>query len=128
MEYFDKKTLKILKYIYKCGDKGAEWSYILDNFENASIEMLLEFNTSLYATAFYKDGKPIPYATFHITSVEGIRSYCTPKGSQLLEDRIFNLWKWAIPTIISLISLLVSIITFWLTLNGNEILKVMIIN
>lgn len=126
--YFDRDTIRVLKYIRKCGKNGAEWSDILKKFEYANQGMLLIFNSDLYACAYRQNGDPVPFETMKVKEVKGIRSYCTPKGNQLLEERSFNFWKWTIPTFISLISLLISMITFWYTLYGNDVLKVMLLN
>lgn len=126
--YFDRNTIRILKYIYRCGEKGAEWSDIFKKFKYATPAMLFAFNTDLYALAYYQNKTPISPAVMQLENIKGVRSYCTPKCNQFLEERSFNFWKWTIPTFISLLSLLISIVTFWYTIYGNDVLKVTILN
>lgn len=80
--YFDRDTIRVLKYIRKCGKNGAEWSDILKKFEYANQGMLLTFNSDLYACAYRQNGDPVPFETMKVKEVKGIRSYCTPKGNQ----------------------------------------------
>ena len=42
---------------------------------------------------------------------ENFRSYCSPRGNELLEKRVFDFWKWVIPTIISTLALIVSVLS-----------------
>ena len=62
--YFDRDTIRVLKYIRKCGKNGAEWSDILEKFEYANQGMLLTFNSDLYACAYHQNGEPVPFDNF----------------------------------------------------------------
>jgi len=109
--HFDRETLSILRYIKRCGKKGASWSNIQKRFgeDVANIFLLEQFNKELYTITQDSSGKWIDFSQ-QTSVVSGPRSFITPKGNELLEQKCYSFWKWAIPTIISVAALIVSII------------------
>lgn len=113
MIYFDRKTLSILAYIQKKHDRGASWKELQGKFgEDCANPYLLEsFTVELYTATKDADGKWLTFDEKWDGVARGeMRSYCTPKGNELLERRQFDFWKWIIPTLISVAALIVSFI------------------
>lgn len=108
---FDRKTLSILRYIKRCGEKGASWDNIQKRFgeDTANIFLLESLSKELYTVTQDRSGKWLDF-TNENPIIYGFRSFITPKGNELLEQKYFSFWKWAIPTIISVAALIVSII------------------
>lgn len=111
--YFDRKTLSILRYIHRRGSRGATWGQLYKKFgEDAANPYLLEsLSTELYTATKGHDGKWLSFdAHWDKIVYDDFRSYCTPKGNELLEKRLFDFWKWVIPTLISVVALCFSFI------------------
>ena len=125
MIYFDKKTLAILKYIVK--NNGITEQTLVNKFGNDISMLLINFVHEEYVTVEDENGKHITHDKPPYHSSYQFKYYSTPKGNELVETRVFNFWKWTIPTFISVLSLILSIITFLLSVYGNEILKVHLI-
>lgn len=113
MIYFDRKTLKILSYIRRRGKKGATWDKLQQKFGNdaANPYLLESLSSELYTVTKDQTGKWISFDRDWDHVIHGsFRSYCTPKGKELLERRSFDFWKFIIPTVISVVALVVSFI------------------
>lgn len=111
--YFDRKTLKILSYIRRRGKKGATWDKLQQKFGNdaANPYLLESLSSELYTVTKDQTGKWISFDRDWDHVIHGsFRSYCTPKGKELLERRSFDFWKFIIPTVISVVALVVSFI------------------
>lgn len=110
MIYFDKKTLSILWCIKRSGDKGTTWGYLRKKYgEDGANPILLEsMSKELYTVTKDQNGKWIDFDNWNKIINADFRSLCTPKGNELLERRLFDFWKWIIPTIISIAALIVS--------------------
>lgn len=112
MVYFDKTTLAVLRYIYKSRDNGVTWGDIIDRFGERGIGIFaLEALTKEgYIATQDCNGSWLTFDTLDIFRDSKFRSFTLPRGSELLETRSFNFWKWTIPTIISVVALVVSFI------------------
>lgn len=113
MIYFDKKTLALLRYIKRRGDRGVSWADLREKFGNdaANILLLESLSKELYTVTKGHDGNWLDFDAPWDHHVYGdFRSFCSPKGNELLELRCFNFWKWIIPMVISIASLIVSVI------------------
>ena len=113
MIYFDRKTLRILSFIRRRKDKGVPWDTLQKKFgSDAANPYLLEALTDeLYTVTRDQNGKWISFDQGWDHAIHGsFRSYCTPKGKALLERRSFDFWKFIIPTVISVVALVVSFI------------------
>lgn len=111
MIYFDKRTLEILRYIKKCGDKGAKWIDIQRKFkDDAPVELLMSFTKELYTETLTDTNEWIGVEGFNKPIMDDYHSFSTPKANELIEKKIFDFWKWIIPTLISVAALVVSVI------------------
>lgn len=111
MIYFDKKSLKVLRYIYSRKDKGVTWGKLQNKFQkDANILFLESLSIEGYTVTKDESGNWIDFKNYGIHRNSEFVSYCTPKGNELLETRMFNFWKWVIPTIISVAALIVSVL------------------
>lgn len=109
--YFDRKTLKILKKIKRSGNKGITWGKLQERFGNdvANIFLLETLSRELYTVTQDSTGAWVDFVKYPTRNLNSnYRSFCSPKGNELLERRSFDFWKWIIPTIISIAALIVS--------------------
>lgn len=123
MIYFDKTNLKILKKIFRRREKGVTLLELKKHYEKAfnkthkKTESFSEFIYTLCEEEyiFCTD----PEKSWSVNEVSqtpwwffdtGIYRI-TEKGCELLQRRSFDFWKWMIPTIISIVSLVVSALT-----------------
>ena len=114
MIHFDRQTLSILRYIQRSGKQGVTWETIWKKFgeEDANSLLLEVFSEELYTITKGHDEEWLAFDDRWDRHVYGdFRSFCTAKGNELLEKRSFDFWKWVIPTIISVIALVVSFIS-----------------
>ncbi len=113
MIYFDRKNLKILKYIKRCGCKGVTWSKLQKRFgeDLANAFFLTALTKQSYIVTKDENGKWLSdkydFSVIHL----GFRSYSSPKGNELIEKRCFDFWKWTIPIVISVAALIVSVVS-----------------
>jgi hypothetical protein len=113
MIYFDKKTLSVLKYIKRKKDNGATWGELRKKFGDdiTNISLLETLDSELYTVTKDENGKWV-----NLNDIDGyrhynFRSFSTPKANQLIEQTCFDFWKWTIPTVISIVALVVSALT-----------------
>lgn len=112
MIYFDKRSLRVLWFIYHRKDKGASWIELQKKFNSAANIFFLEsLSREEYTVTKNQIGEWINFNEYESSRCANFRSYCTAKGNELLESRKFNFWKWTIPTLVSIIALAVSIIS-----------------
>lgn len=110
--YFDKNTIKILWDIHRHGDKGASCGTLRDKHKEAGNIFLLEALTKeQYIVTQNEKGEWIDFNNFSGHSNQNFRSYCAARGNEFLEKRVFNFWKWVIPTVISILALIVSVLS-----------------
>jgi hypothetical protein len=106
--YFDGKTLSILWCIKRSRDKGITWGELRKKYgeDNANPFLLETMSKELYTVT--KDQKGEWINEWNGTIYDSFRSFCTPKGNEILEKRLFDFWKWIIPTLISIVALVIS--------------------
>lgn len=109
MIYFDKKTLNLLRYINQ--HPGVSEPTIRSKFSEYGSALLISLVQEDYLLAKDDVGNWCRFDSIPYRTTESFTYYATPKGKQLIETTCFNFWKWIIPTIISIISLVISIIT-----------------
>jgi hypothetical protein len=84
--YFDRKNLKILKYIKRCGCKGVTWSKLQKRFgeDLANAFFLTALTKQSYIVTKDENGKWLSdkydFSVIHL----GFRSYSSPKGNELI--------------------------------------------
>ena len=113
MIHFDRKTLAVLRYISRHGERGVSWQQLRRRFgEDCANPFLLEtLSRELYTVTRGHCREWLSFdASWDKIVYDDFMSFCTPKGSELLEARSFNFWKWVIPTLISVSALIVSVI------------------
>ena len=64
-----------------------------------------------YIVTQNEKGEWVDFDELGAHSSKDFRSYCSPRGNEFLEKRVFNFWKWIIPTIISTLALIVSVLS-----------------
>lgn len=123
--HFDKKLIKLLTTIKR--NDGIKHCKLLEKFDDDFLTLLIPLIQEGYILAKNKDGKYYFYSQEpYFTDIE-YTYYTTTKGNELVEKKAFDFWKWIIPTIISIISLVISTITLLLSFYGNDIIKVILI-
>ena len=124
MIYFDKKTMKLVRYI----NRHAGISDGKLNQKFGDISMLL-INLSKEEYVIVKDEKDeyVVHNQPPYRSHSKFTYYPTPKTNLLVEEKVYNFWKWTIPTFISIISLILSAITFLFSIYGDNIIKVLLV-
>ena len=129
MIYFDKETLNILKYIRR--HKGVTEQVLKDRFERSeddNISMLLiEFIKENYVLAKNESDEWVLHDELPYHSSYAFRYYITSKGNEMVEKYCFEFWRWVVPTLISIISLMVSIVTLLLSQYGTDVIKVLLV-
>lgn len=111
MIYFDRKSLSILKYIKRRGDRGASWGKIREKYGDDAVSGFLEsLSIELYIVTKNEKGAWVDFEKWNHVILDSFISYSTSKGNELIEKRCFNFWKWVIPTLISIVALAVSFI------------------
>ena len=110
--YFDRRTLRVLRMIARSGDNGTRWDKLYAYYsKDVSPDLLINLSIAGYTVTQDRQG-----AYLHIDEnwprnvYDDYRSFCSPKGWELLERRCFNFWKWIIPTFFSFGSLVISIL------------------
>ena len=110
--YFDKRTIKILRYIRRCRDRGTSWGNLRRKYkESANVFLLESLSKERYIATKNEKGEWIDFKDWGGNSNQEFRSYCAPRGNEFLEKRLFNFWKWVLPTIISTLALIVSVLS-----------------
>lgn len=109
--YFDRKTIRILRYIR--WHRNSSIYKIQKKFgEDADTKLLINMCIASYLVCIRPDGS---YTTFSDSESHVIEStetfWVTPKGRKILDDRFDRFWQWSIPTVISVVALVVSILS-----------------
>lgn len=125
MIYFDNETVNILKYIKH--HKGVSEGVLVNKFGSDVSMLLIQLVQEKYLIAEDENGNRVlhKHQPYHTTGK--FTYYPTTKLNQLVEEKVFNFWKWTIPTFISILSLILSIITLLFSIYGNDIIKVLLI-
>lgn len=111
--YIDRRTEKILRYIRR--HPANRLADILDKFQteddklgqtiiNLCMADYLVCKHSDQSMTQFKDGPPWDQRWDD-------NLWISPKGRKLLEDRFDRFWQWSIPTIISVIALVISVLS-----------------
>lgn len=109
--YFDRRTARLLLFIYLSGDRGVSWGTLRKVFKRtANIFVLESLTNEGYTVTKDSSDHWIAFTEDNIHRDSNYRSFCSTKGNAFLENRIFNFWKWTIPTIISVAALIVSVL------------------
>lgn len=109
--YFDRRTTRVLLFIYMSRDHGVSWGTLHKVFKKTANIFLLETLTNEgYTVTCDRPKHSITFTEDNIHRDANYRSFCSTKGRAFLENRIFNFWKWTIPTIISVVALIVSVL------------------
>ena len=109
--YFDKETRKILRYI--------KWhpnnllSTLRSKFGGSDVDMtLINLCIADYLVCRHPNGKLTSFKdAIELTTWEKDNFCITPKGKKVLEDHFDRMWQWAIPTMISVAALIISVIS-----------------
>ena len=112
MVVFDKKTLRILKYIRNHNKHGVTWTKLQKKFgeDDANIFLLEALNKELYVVTKNTEGQWIDFNQQQFYMDSKFVSFATPKANEMIERKCFDFWKWIIPTLISVVALLISIL------------------
>ena len=100
----DKRTFKIMRYIYRKHE--ASYKELCDRFNDGDLSILSVLCDSLYA--MYRPPKGAPTKDTSTLHLDGIFAL-TPPGNRLVEDRIRTNIQLIVPIVVSIVSLLVSI-------------------
>lgn len=107
---FDRDTLSVLKYIYRSGDNGVSWRCLTEEFDHADFLLLECLSKTEYTVTKDQNGQWL-HPNGDWTYTDGaFRSYCSPKGNELIQRRCYDFWKWTVPVFISIAALIVSIV------------------
>lgn len=114
--HFDKKIYKLLKAIYRSGDDGILWGKLRQKFGDDGLHETLDLlGQEQYIANKDSSGQFLPPEHQHFTS-DDFRAFCTPKGGEFIYNREIAFRRWLIPSVISVIAILVSVASFVLTL------------
>lgn len=121
--YFDRETRKILRYIR--WHPNNTLSKMRAKFGGSDVDMtLINLCITDYLVCKHPDGKLTAFKDVSEWTTFGEDNFwISPKGKKVLEDHFDRTWQWAIPTIISVSALIISIIS---ALNPG-IIKVLLI-
>ena len=115
MVVFDKRTLRILKYIHNRSKKGVTWATLQKKFgeDDANTFLLEALNKEQYLAT--KDIKEqwIDFDQPQLIMDSRFVSFATPKANEMIERKCYNFWKWMIPTFISVVALFISILALF---------------
>ena len=84
-------------------------------------------NSELYIVTQDQNGDWINFDKWNKISYDSFRSFSTGKLNEIIEKRSFDFWKWVIPTVISVLALVISSISMLYALYGNDIVKVILL-
>lgn len=109
--YFDKQTRKILRYIRWHPQNRLQ--DIRNQFGGNDVDMtLMNLCITDYLVCQRSDGSLTMFKDKEDWITDGTDSFwISPKGRKVLEDRFDRLWQWAIPTLISVAALIISLIS-----------------
>jgi hypothetical protein len=108
MIVINKQTAKMLRYIKRKDEPTA--GEIIKRFKLDGDMELINLCREQYLLCRKDDGTFTDFSDGEFSTSSTFKYWATPKTDKYLEDRNQNLFKWAFPTLIALISLLVSII------------------
>lgn len=117
MIYFDKRNLRLLKIIYwhKSGitfeaiSKKELHQGSADEKKEQLASSIISFFNEGYIGCTNTDKAWIRFTDAIVDVTDDAKFFCTEKGNEFLEKRSYGFWKWALPTIISVLALIVSV-------------------
>ena len=109
MIYFDKDMSKVLLYIHRRKYQGVIEHKLHSKFGEDVPNKLIALVQEDYIRCYDTNNNAISFDHSPYTTEWNFIYYSTPKGNELIETRIFNFWKWIIPTFISILALIVTI-------------------
>lgn len=107
--HFCRKNIRILRYIR--WHKNATINQINKKFgDDADSFTLVSMCKAGYLVSIKEDGS---YSVYDENNSFGVISgketfWVTPKGQKILDDRFDRFWMWSIPTLISVVALVIS--------------------
>lgn len=110
MIYFDFHTLCVLLYIRMHRGKGANWADATSFFHKIrNLEFTLQdLAREGYICVTDEKRRIISFPVDYRPTEPTFLMYSTPKGNEIIERRIFDFWKFWLPLLISIVSLVVS--------------------
>ena len=114
---FDKQNLLILSAICQSGDRGITWGRLQRRFgESANPYFLMNLSSAGYTATKDQNGQWINFPEERPFTVKpGFRSVATDRGRAYLEERDYSFRRWLIPTLTSIVALVISIISLVLS-------------
>lgn len=107
---FDRRTRRVLRRIYWSDRRGITWAELSRLYgDDASVFLLESLTKELYIVTKCGDELVSEFGFRFVRDPESLRAFITPKGRDLLERASFDFWKFIIPLLISVVSLLVSL-------------------
>lgn len=109
--YFDRRTVSLLRYIKR--HPKATLEKLTEKYDETAKSMLLiNLCTAGYLVCTRSDGTHTTFSKRDEWHTSGNETFwITSKGRKLLEDRFDRIWQWTIPTAISLLALVISILS-----------------
>lgn len=126
---FDRKTVSLLRYMKHHRGKTPSEIFQIKKFRDKSNPQNTTVNICFCLENLYKQGyisnnsnllfasseTPCNFEEFMLKSEP---FYITAKGKKFLEDRFDRYWMWIIPTSISVLTLICSLLTFLFSFHG----------
>lgn len=111
--YFDKETRKILRYIKR--HPGNTLQKMQEKFgDSADAMTFINLCMADYLVCKHPVGSLTAFKSPSEWKLFGEDNFwISPKGKKVLEDHFDRLWQWSIPTVISVISLVVSVLRYF---------------
>ena len=106
--YIDKHTRAVMKFIKR--RDGCSVIAVYEKFSGESTQLLKDLSKAGYLV--YKNvDETVRRADSPFNAKAEDSVFLSPKGNKYLEDRFDRLWQWAIPTGISILALVISIVS-----------------
>ncbi|MBK5252993.1 MAG: hypothetical protein JJE03_00750 [Peptostreptococcaceae bacterium] len=112
MVAFDKKTMKILKYVHNHSMHGITWGKLQKKFgkDYANIFLLENLNKEQYIITKNVEGEWINFELPQFSMDSRFVSFATTKANEMIERKYYDFWKWMIPMFISAVAVFISIL------------------
>ena len=119
-----KSTVKMLKFIWK--NPNITFEELQSKFEELdSMELVLLCLTD-YLVCTKPGNLPTNFSDGRFIVAPEDEFWASPKTKQLLEERFQRRWQWIVPTVISAIALILSIVSFIMS-RTPQVLEVRIV-
>lgn len=124
MIYFDKKTIKLVRYIKR--HAGVTEGKLHKKFGDISMLLISLFQED-YVIIKNENDKYVHHAQQPYHTTDKFTYYPTSKLNQLVEEKVYNFKKWIFPLAISVASLIASVLTLLYSIYGDNIIKVLLV-